>query len=218
MRRMCPTIGRYGAAFNFAAVVVFLIQPAHSQTLRIALLLQQTPAHGGIVSPQIGVHHFEADSEITLIAVPRSGYQFVYWLGDVVDPRANKTIAYINKPKIIIAVFQQVEHDQLAAGQAPRRSGGGGGLFASSPIISAAAPRNGGTSGGGGAGGGSPTRRTEGDYLNPPDGPPDGPPKNPFDPPDDPFDPPDEPTVPEPATGILLTLGGLALLRKRRAK
>ncbi len=209
MRRICPTIGRYGLAFSFAAVVVFLIQPAHSQTLRVALLLQQTPANGGIVSPQIGVHHFEADSEITLIAVPRSGYQFVYWLGDVVDPTANKTIAYLNKPKIIIAVFQRVEHDQLVAGQAPRHSGGGGGLFASRPLISAAAPRTGGTGGGGG-----PTRPTEGDDPNPPDGPLD----DPFDPPNDPFDPPDDPTVPEPATGILLTLGGLALLRKRRAQ
>ncbi|MCK4291949.1 MAG: PEP-CTERM sorting domain-containing protein [Planctomycetes bacterium] len=194
----------------FAAVALFLVEPAHCETPGIALLLQQTPSQGGIVSPELGVHHYEPGSAITLIAVPKPGYQFVYWLGDVLDPTANKTTAYLEKPKIIIAVFRQVEDDQLVVGQNTTPSGGGGsGAFVSpGPTISAAGSRTGG--GGGGDQPDNPMPPTERDDPFPPDDPP-------F-PPDDPPFPPGNPTVPEPATGVLLTLGGLALLRKRRAE
>lgn len=100
-----------------AAVAIFLIQPAYCQTGGVALLIQQTPSQGGLVSPDVGVHHYDSGSAVTLIAIPRVGYQFVYWLGDVLDPTASKTIAYLDKPKIIVAVFTQVEQGQMVVGQ-----------------------------------------------------------------------------------------------------
>lgn len=196
--------GRRILIVAFAAVAIFLIQPGHCQTGGVALLVQQTPSQGGLVSPEVGVHHYDSGSEVTLIAVPRPGYQFVYWLGDVLDPTASKTIAYLDNPKIIVAVFTQVEQDQMVAGQGVPSGGGGGDFISPSEPISPTAART----GGGGSLPDSPKPPTEGT----PDPPPYDPP-----PPDDPppFDPPD---VPEPATALLLTLGGLALLRKRTAQ
>ena len=200
---------------------LFPTAPAYCQEGGVALLLQQTPSQGGTVSPAIGVHRYDADAEVTLVAVPRPGYSFIYWLGDVLDPTANKTTTLLDKPKVIVAVFQQVDDGQLVVGQnATVRSSGGGGGGSSSPLSPSASRV-------GGGGGGSPppgddSPPTEGDP--PPDYSPDyppGPPDDPFDPPDNPFDPPDgpfdPPEVPEPATGLLLTLGGLALLRNRRS-
>lgn len=172
---------------------LFSAAPAFCQTGGHALLLQQTPSQGGIVSPEVGVHHFGSEVEITLIAVPKPGYNFIYWLGDVLDPTASKTTTILDEPKIIVAVFQQIEEGQIVVGQNIVRTiaGGGGGSFKS---------RMGSAGGGGGPG----PRRTsttqtpgETDDKNPPDL----------------IVPPD---VPEPTTCLMLSLGGLALLRKRK--
>jgi len=190
----------------FAAVAIFLIQPAYCQTGGVALLIQQTPSQGGLVSPELGVHHYDSGSAVTLIAVPRPGYQFVYWLGDVLDPTASKTIAYLNKAKIIVAVFTQLEQGQLVVGQGVPSGGGGGDFISPGEPISPSAARTGGVGSPPDSPGKPPTEGTP-DPL-----PPDDPPLPPDEPP---IDPPD---VPEPATGLLLTLGGLALLRKRTAQ
>jgi len=93
------------------AVMAFgLIAPAYSQTQDIVLLLEQTPVKGGEITPAAGVHHFKPGSEVFLKAVPKPGYKFVRWLGEVSDATATSTIAYLNKPKVIIAVFEQAEH------------------------------------------------------------------------------------------------------------
>lgn len=223
---------------------LFSAAPAFCQAGGHALLLQQTPSQGGIVSPEVGVHHFGSEVEITLIAIPKPGYNFIYWLGDVLDPTASKTTAILDEPKIIVAVFQQIEEGQIVVGQNIVRTiaGGGGGSFKSRM----------GSAGGGGPGPGrtsttqSPSTPGETGDNNPPDdppGPPDNnpdpdpdpdppelppvinPPVDPFDPPDPPIDPPDPtdptdpidpPDVPEPATCLMLSLGALALLRKRK--
>jgi len=190
----------------FAAVAIFLIQPAYCQTGGVALLIQQTPSQGGLVSPELGVHHYDSGSAVTLIAVPRPGYQFVYWLGDVLDPTASKTIAYLNKAKIIVAVFTQLEQGQLVVGQGVPSGGGGGDFISPGEPISPSAARTGGVGSPPDSPGKPPTEGTP-DPL-----PPDDPPLPPDEPP---IDPPD---VPEPATGLLLTLGGLALLKKRTAQ
>ena len=239
------SVGSPFLILSITAFALFLPGPAQCQPPEIALLLQQTPSQGGIVSPQIGVHHFVLDAEVTIIAIPKPGYQFLYWLGDVLDKTANKTTTRLDKPKIIVAVFQQLDQDQLVVGQNRATTGGGGGsVFTSGRPITNSAPSR---RGGGGDPPGNPP--TEGDDPVPPDDPPippddppippddppippddppippedppippEDPPIPPEDPPIPPEDPPIPPEVPEPATGILLTLGGLALLKKRRAQ
>ena len=122
-----PFVGWRGLISAIAIIVGWLFAPAYCQTPDVALLLQQTPAKGGVMTPIAGVYHFELNSEVTLTAVPKPGYQFVYWLGDVSDPAATNTIVYLDKTKIIIAVFEQSEYGVLAGEEGMPGGGGGGG-------------------------------------------------------------------------------------------
>ena len=92
-------------------VVLGLAKPGVSADT--ALLLQQSPANGGTVTPTIGVHNFELNTVVTLMAIPEPGYRFVYWLGDVSDPESNNTVASLDTPKIIIAVFERDSYEYL---------------------------------------------------------------------------------------------------------
>ncbi len=107
----------------FAVIAAGFFAPTQSQGADAALLVQQTPLDGGIITPSRGVHFFALNSEIVLTAIPNPGYKFIYWLGDVGDPTANRTITYLNKPKIIIAIFDPIEDGSSFIG---RGSVGGG--------------------------------------------------------------------------------------------
>lgn len=113
--------------------------PAHCQTSGVALLVQQTPAEGGIVAPSTGVHHFARNSEIALVAIPKPGYQFVCWLGDVTDPNSSRAVAYLDRPKIVIAVFARIPDEFLFAGESPS-AGGSGGSFGGGGLSRAQEP------------------------------------------------------------------------------
>jgi len=222
MKRISP-ISIVSIVFAFLAIGLLSADSALCRAGSYSLLLQQTPSQAGIISPEIGVHHYSSESQVTLVAVPQPGYQFVYWMGDVVDPTSNKTTAFLNESKVIVAVFQKVDDGQLIVGQnVPTGGGGGGGSFSSpsssfssggGPSISPAASRVGGTSeSSSGEGEDTSTPSSVEDSPGPvlPDDPP-GPPEMPV------LDPPPAPGVPEPATGLMLVLGAAALLKKRRA-
>lgn len=91
-----------------------------------ALLLKQSPANGGTVTPGVGVHNLVSDSVVNLTAIPEQGYRFVYWLGDVSDPESNNTVASLDSPKIIIAVFERDSYEYLPEPSAIRSMPGGG--------------------------------------------------------------------------------------------
>jgi len=113
-----------------AAVIGGLPDASYCKDAPVTLFIQQTPAQGGTITPGAGVHHFAPNSQVTLTAVPRSGYQFVYWLGDVGDPTASSTSILLNRPKVVVAVFERVEQQYLAEGQSVPGHGSGGGVFA----------------------------------------------------------------------------------------
>jgi hypothetical protein len=162
-------------------------QPGDSTTL----LLQQTPVNGGTVTPGVGVHNVTTNTDITLSAIARPGYQFVYWLGDVSDPTSNTTTAYIDTPKIIIAIFERVEYEFLAASEMITSRAGGGGSRTGRDYA---------RQGGGGIGGKRPHK------YRPPAPEPDK--KS------DDFPVPEP--IPEPATIALLGFGALVLMRKTK--
>jgi hypothetical protein len=197
-------VGGQLAIISAALVLCVSLQPAYGQMNDPALLLQQSPAEGGTITPAAGVHKLELGSEITLTAVPRPGYQFVYWMGDVGEPTSSTTTVYLDAPKIVIAVFEQAEFELVfAAGASQNRPGGG--LFRS-----ISQPAQGGF---GGSGGIRPRVRR---LLANDDEPPDEEPGEDFPVPEGGEDFP-VPEIPEPATVLLLGLGSLVLLRKRRA-
>ncbi len=180
-------------------IIVFLAVPAYCQADdTIALMVQQSPPDGGTVTPAAGIHSFAPNAEVALTAIPKPGYQFVYWLGDVSDFTSNRTITYLNTPKIIIAVFVRNEYEFLY-GDEPIRSAPIGGLFASAPDF--------GNRGGGGAIIGrqpsGPTPPRENHNLPVPEPTPEFPVPEP---------------VPEPTTGVLLVVGSLLTSVVRRKK
>ena len=124
-----------------------------------------------------------------MTAVPKPGYQFLYWLGDVSDPGATKTVVYLDKPKIIIAIFEQTENGTLAEEVGLPFGGGGAG---GSGLVNTAA--NFGYTGGMSSGAGGRAKSPKVVYV-----------KN-------------IEVIPEPATGVLLLLGSLFAFARRGAK
>ena len=130
-----PFLGLKILISAFAIITGFLFAPAYCQTSDVALLLQQTPNKGGAITPDAGVYHFKKNSEVILTAAPKQGYQFAYWIGDVSDPSATSTIVYLDKPKIIIAVFEQGGYGVPAVEKGISGGGGGGGSGFISPAM-----------------------------------------------------------------------------------
>jgi hypothetical protein len=79
-----------------------------------AVLMQESPVGAGEIMPGIGVHTFGINETVTLNTVPKKGYKFVYWLGDVSDPTTNRTTMSVDGPKIIIAVFTRDSYEAYA--------------------------------------------------------------------------------------------------------
>lgn len=128
-------IGWHGPGTSILIVIGILLTPAYCQAPRVTLFLQQNLAQGGTTIPGPGVHSFSLNSEVTLTAIAKPGYHFVCWLGDVSDRTSSTTMALLNKPKIIIAVFEQNEYDTLSM-EANTSGGGHGGAFGhSSPPL-----------------------------------------------------------------------------------
>jgi len=185
-----PFIGWRGLISAIAIIVCWLFAPAYCQTPDVALLLQQTPSKGGAITPIAGVHHFELNSEVTLTAAPKQGYQFLYWLGDVSDPAATSTVVYLDKPKIVIAIFGQTENGTLV--EEKGLSFGGGGGAGGSGLVNTVA--NFGYTGGMSSGTGGKAKSPKVVYVKSIE------------------------VIPEPATCVLLLLGSLFAFARRGAK
>jgi len=140
-----------------------------------ALMVQQSPVDAGVVNPGAGIHRVGIGSPVTLQAVAKPGYRFLYWLGDVSDSSTNQAVVVLNAPKIVVAVFGRLEHEvieessgsggdqtavlsfDVAGGGAGGNSltasagfaGGGGGAVAGRPPGGKSFPMPGSVSGGG---------------------------------------------------------------------
>jgi hypothetical protein len=195
---------------TIAVIAAGLFMPAQSRGRDVALLLQQTPLDGGIVTPSPGVHFFAPNSEIVLTAIPNPGYKFIYWLGDVGDPTANRTITYLNKPKVIIAIFEPIEDSTSFIG----RGSVGGGRVTSGGLIAAAADYGGWGQTSLASSGSRPSESQAPNlYQQVVEPLPPGPPEYPIWP--EPVTP-SQPPIPEPATGVLLLLGSLFVIARKR--
>jgi len=101
---------------------------AYCQAVEVAVLIEQRPPAGGEVAGGTGVRYFPFGSLIRLTAIPKPGYHFLYWLGDVTDPLSFSTSAHLEGPMIIVAVYAKVSREVSEVGEvAPRGVGDGGG-------------------------------------------------------------------------------------------
>jgi hypothetical protein len=89
------------------------------------LLLDRTPVDGGIVTPGAGVHSYDTGQMVTVTAVPKPGYQFIRWMGDVSVVDTGTTTIKVDSPKLVVAVFEKLDY---ALTQVPSQfdTGGGG--------------------------------------------------------------------------------------------
>jgi len=112
-------------AFVMAVAITVIGQVAFCAEPGYTLMIQQSPADAGTISPEVGVYRPGVNDAVTLNALPNTGYRFLYWLGDVVDPAENRTTVRVDAPKIIIAVFERNGNELQMSGSAsrPGRSG-----------------------------------------------------------------------------------------------
>jgi hypothetical protein len=104
---------------------------AQCQESGTALLLQMVPEDGGTLNISSGVHVYEKDAEVTLTAVPKPGYQFVCWQGNVVDASSSSTLVLLDSPKIVVAVFERSKFELVDMEEEMQVSLGSGGLYRS---------------------------------------------------------------------------------------
>jgi hypothetical protein len=126
-RKNSTNHGWHGKILIAAAFAFGLLTPAHCQSPAVELLLQQSPATAGTITPSMGLHHFAPYSKVAVSANPQPGYQFAYWLGDVGDPEAKSTTVYLDGPKVIVAVFEPIEDPSPVESEFGLAGGGGGG-------------------------------------------------------------------------------------------
>ncbi len=91
------------------------------------LCIEQSPAQAGKLSPDSGTHQYSADAVVVLSAEPQPGYQFAYWLGDVDDPKSQRTTVHVNSSKVVVAIFQPAKEDYPTEVLLGGGGGGGGG-------------------------------------------------------------------------------------------
>lgn len=119
-----------------SVVVLGCIAPLMAQGGKLALLVQKSPEYGGTVTPRAGVNMADERQLIEINAVPKEGFEFVHWLGDVTEPTNSNTTVLLDSPKIIVAVFERSELVTVASSgveAAPASGGGAPGVSASPP-------------------------------------------------------------------------------------
>lgn len=119
-RQNVTSSGWWVSATRLMVLFCALFVSTHCLAEDVAVLIGQSPPNGGEVAGGTGVRYYPSGSMIRLLAIPRPGFQFVYWLGDVVDPLLISTVVHIDGPKIIIAVYAKLPEDEPLESASPQ--------------------------------------------------------------------------------------------------
>ena len=96
-----------------STTIILTHRPGHCQNSGYSLMIISSPEDAGHITPAKGIFRPGLNEVVTLRAIPKAGYQFVYWLGDVTNVAANQTTIFVNAPKMVVAVFERTEFDIL---------------------------------------------------------------------------------------------------------
>ena len=123
------------AVFICCATLLFCFSAqASGQEDGTSLMLEITPAEGGSLNIVPGVYSYDRFAEVTLIATPKPGYQFVYWMGNVTDATTGTTTVFLNSPKMVIAVFERAQFETVGLEDGIVGGEGSGGLIRSGEL------------------------------------------------------------------------------------
>ena len=174
-----------------------------------ALLIQSSPPDAGGVTPGLGIHKTAIGQTVALSAVPKKGYRFLYWLGDVSLTDSPDTTVSVDSPKLVVAVFSKDDFDEglPGAGITDGQIGSSGGGRGYNPIRSPGSVNPGRSF--------DDSGRRRPFIPEPPDDPDDDDIPVPG---DDDIPVPGDNEVPEPATVLLLGLGSSIFLKRRENK
>jgi hypothetical protein len=183
INKICPTLLIMGMAFAAG------LPAAAADDAGFALLVQSSPVDGGNVTPGIGVHKVQIGGKMQLTAVPRTGFRFLYWVGDVGQIDTAETTVEMSGPKLVVAVFVRERFDDMLPAGVISGPATGGAYASSGPATS---------------GRGYGTAQYIPDYSG-------------YSTPTTPEEDNSTlvPEVPEPATVLLLAAGAVALARKQ---
>jgi hypothetical protein len=125
-----------GCAVFICCVTFLFCFSAHASAQEdgTSLMLDVTPPQGGSLNIVPGVHSYDRFAAVTLVATPKPGYQFVYWMGNVTDAATGTTMVFLDSPKMVIAVFERNKFETTEDDGLESTSGGGdngGGLVRS---------------------------------------------------------------------------------------
>jgi hypothetical protein len=105
------------AVFICCATFLFCFSSqASGQEDGTSLMLEVSPSQGGYLNIVPGVYSYDRFAVVTLVATPKPGYQFVYWLGNVSDATTGTTMVFLDSPKMVIAVFARNKFETIGLG------------------------------------------------------------------------------------------------------
>jgi hypothetical protein len=134
-RNTNPWTNKIIALSSLGYALALTAGPAFCSEEAVKLVLGQSPADGGIVTPDTGVHHFLTDATIAITANPQEGYRFSHWLGDVTDPASNTTQIHLNSSKAVMAVYEPIARGSGENGYQEKGYAASGGVMGSGNII-----------------------------------------------------------------------------------
>jgi hypothetical protein len=134
-RNTDPWTNKIIALSSLVYALALTAGPAFCSEEGVKLVLGQSPADGGIVTPGTGVHHFVTDATIAITANPQEGYRFSHWLGDVTDPASNTTKIHLNSSKAVMAVYEPIAGGSGEDSYMEKGYAAGGGSIGSGNLI-----------------------------------------------------------------------------------
>ena len=109
-----------GVSYPYLASTTIVVNADKTVTANFSQIMHSltlASEGNGHLSPETGTHSYAEGSEVTITAIPDSGWQFDSWSGKVSDPDSKTTTVVINTDKTVSASFSQIMHSLTLAAE-----------------------------------------------------------------------------------------------------